>query len=232
MAAGLAGILRSSSRESDAAERYYRAVLVLQRMGGPAAQEEADIPRRIAYTDAAESLLHHPDKIFVLGHVAEELAQVRREFPRAAFFEACARLALGDRREAARLLTDHVIASEYNAGHYALLCRLLHELGEYSSLLLICREWAGRDPSCRAERIRSTWTALHHLERYDQAAESMLAEEDCLGWRAPAYAAKSLLDSGKEREAARLLENALARHAGDRQTILLFWERRENREWF
>lgn len=204
-------------------ERYYQAVFVLQSLGGPAASEPEDIPRRVPYADAAESLLHHPDKIFVLSHVAEELAAVSQEAPKAPLFEAYARLGLGDRREAARLLADYVVESDYSAKHYALLSRILHELGDSSSLLLICREWRERDPSCHGERIRFTWMALYNLGRYAQAADYMRAEGACLGWQAQVYEAKSVLASGEAHEAGQVLDAALKRYAGESTQILRLW---------
>lgn len=205
-------------------ERYFRAVFVLQSLGGPAAAEKENIPVRVPYADATESLLHHPDKIFVLGRVAEELAFLRAEEPKAALFESYARLGLGDRREAARLLAAYVVESEYNAGHYALLCRTLHELGDYSSLLLICREWFERDPSCRGDRLRLTWTALHNMERYGQAKAYMQGEGACLGWQAQVYAAKSALAAGEKHEADAALETVLERYADDAMLIHRLWD--------
>ncbi|MDR2488789.1 MAG: hypothetical protein LBD42_04780 [Desulfovibrio sp.] len=231
MAATLFLVMSYSAGENVPHERYYRAVFVLQNLGGSSANEREDIPRRIPYADATENLLHHPDKIFVLGHVAEELAQVRREVPKAALFEAYARLDLGDRRNAARLLTSYVIENDYNGGHYALLSRILHELGDYPSLLLICREWSERDPSCRADRARFTWISLHNSEQYGQAENFVLAEENCLGWQAPVYAAKSIWDAGKEHESGRLIENAIKRYTESRQHILMLWEQIRNKEW-
>lgn len=211
-------------------ERYYRAVFVLQSLGGPAAREPEDIPRRVINTDATESLLHHPDKIFVLAHVAEELAKARGDVPKAALFEACARLGLGERREAARLLADYVVESGYDAGHYALLCEVLDELGDYSSLLMISREWRGRDPSCRADRSRLTWAALHNLGRYYQASAYALSREECLGWQAGVYAAKSLLAASGESEAEPVIEAALRLHPQDADRILLLWSQIKNKE--
>ena len=231
-AAALYFIVSYSASGTVPHERYYRAVFVLQSLGGPAAGEREDIPGRVPYTDATESLLHHPDKIFVLGHVAEELAQVRADVPRAALFEAYARLGLGDRHEAARLLTDYVVESDYDAGHYSLLCRLLHEQGDYPSLLLICREWLERDAACRADRILFTWAALHNLGRYSQAADYMLAEGQCLGWRARVHAARSVLALSGERAAGQTLEAALNSYADDAPQILRLWNQLKARESF
>ena len=219
-------VIRITGWSIDAAvphERYYQAVFVLQHLGGPAAREREDIPRRVTRADATESLLHHPDKIFVLGRVADSLAEARGDMPKAALFEAYARLALGDRRTAARLLADYVVESNYDAGHYALLSGILDELGDYPSLLMICSEWHGRDPTCREDRIRFTWAALHNLERYAEAARHMLVKGACLGWQARVYAAKSVLASGEEREAALAIDAALKEYAKDADRIQRLW---------
>ena len=213
----------SASREVPL-ERYYRAVFVLQSLGGPASAESERIPPRIPYSDAAESLLHHPDKIFVLRHVADELAAVRAEAPKAKLFEAYARLGLGERGEAVRLLSAYVVGNDYNNNHYALLSHAFYELGDYSSLLLICSEWRERDPSCRRDRLVFTWSALYRLERYAQAREFMLAEGTCLGWVAHIYAAKAALAMGEEREAGLVFEELLAGHAGEAAQIRRLWE--------
>lgn len=206
-------------------ERYYRAVYVLQSLGGPAASEDEAIPGRVPYTDAAESLLHHPDKIFVLRHVADELAEARRQAPKAPLFEAYARIRLGEREEAARLLTAYVVDNEYSAEHYALLARLLRDLEDYASLLIICLEWRERDPSCRFERIHLTWTALYSLQRYTQAEGYIASEGNCLGWRAQVYTARTALALGEQERSDGLLESALQQHAEKATRIRRLWER-------
>ncbi len=230
MAGGLYFVMGYSAGGTVPRERYYRAVFVLQSLGGPAAGEREDIPGRVPYADAAESLLHHPDKIFVLGHVADELAAVRQEAPKAVLFEAYARLGLGDRREAARLLAAYVVESDYSAKHYALLSRTLHELGDPSSLLLICREWRERDPSCRDDRLRFTWTALYNMGRYSQAASFMRTEGACLGWQAQVYTAKSVLASGEEHEAGLVLDAALKHYTEENAQILRLWNQIKSKD--
>ena len=230
LTAGIVYVTGWSAGNTVPHERYYRAVFVLQSLGGPAARERVDIPRRVPYADATESLLHHPDKIFVLGHVAEELAQVRRDVPKAVLFEAYARLGLGERSEAARLLEEYVVESDYNADHYALLCEMLYDLGDYSSLLMLSREWRERDPSCRGDRTHFAWAALHNLERYAQAAEYMRTKGECLGWQAGVYAAKSVLALSGEREAGLAIDALVKRHADDAPQILRFWKQIKDKE--
>lgn len=213
-----------SSRPGHPQERYYRAVYLLQSFGGPATLEQENIPRRIAYTDATESLLHHPDRILVLRHIADELSQLHADAPKAAFFEACARLALGEKKAAVALLTRYVIDNEYNANHYAILCDTLYGLEDYPSLFLICREWQERDPSCRADRLKHGWAALHNLGRYPQARRYMQTTGACLGWRAAVYEAKSALSLEGNSEALLVLEQAMKRYQDNAPQILRLWD--------
>ena len=221
--AGVYWLMGYSAGGSVPGEAYYRAVYVLQRLGGPASSETEDIPRRVMYADATESLLHHPDKILVLKLIAEDLAKAGRDRPRAALFEAYARLGLGQKEEAVELLSRYVIESPYQAGHYALLCGVLAELNDDDSLLIMSLEWQERDSSCREDRIRSTWAALHNLGRYFDAGAYMLGQQECLGDRAKVYAAKSFLAAGQAREAEALLREAFEASPASSEQIQRFW---------
>jgi len=205
-------------------DSYYRAVYVLQRLGGPAALEQENIPVRVRYLDATESLLHHPDTIQVLRRIVADLAAIGRSRPKAPLFEAHARLALGEREHAAALLTRYVVENEYHARHYALLCENLYVLGNWTSLLLISREWAARDASCRADRAYYLWAALHNLGRYADAARSVQGQEDCLGWRAGVYEAKSLFEDGHIDQAERLIALTKQRFSDYVLQIRRLWE--------
>lgn len=214
----------------DPRDRYLRAVYVLRSLGGPAAFEPEDIPGRVAVADGTESLLHHPDKILVLTHVAEELAEVRQEQPRALLYEAYARLALGEREQAAELLAAHVVEDEYNAAHYRLLATTLYELRDYSSLYIICREWAERDPGCLEQRARLTFAALYNLGRFDQAQAFARKNTDCLGWQADVRAAKAALASGNEPLANQLVQAAVQRHPESGPAVLRLWNLLRDKE--
>ena len=185
-------------------DRYLRAVYVLQTLGGPAASEDIPIPGRIKTSDAAESLRHHPDKVFVLRLLAAELASLKKDIPEAALFEAYARYDLGDLGQARKLLSAYVAEHPYRAGQYALLCSLLEEAREYDTLLLICAEWRERDPACRGDRLDSTWAALCGLGRFSEAKDLMLREGDCLAWRRYVYAALAAQAAGSTDEAGKL----------------------------
>lgn len=204
-------------------ERYYRAVYVLRRLSPAAAAEPEDIPAGIRYQDASESLLHHPDRIFVLRHVAGELAALGGTRPKAVLYEAYARLALGQKEAAVPLLSRYVVENPYAAGHYALLCDTLYMIEDYIGLLLICREWRERDPACNAERAEKTFAALYNLERRREAGAFARAE-DCLGWRGEVYDAKCLLAEGDEEGARRALEAAVQRRPEDAPHIRRLWE--------
>lgn len=223
-----AGGLYVFFRLSDGAQRqdlrYPRAVFVLQSLFPQAADEEETIPARVAYDDDTESLFHHPDKIFVLRHVADELAAMGAGRPKAPLFEAYARIALGEREAAVQLLTRYVVENEYNAAHYALLCANLHELGDALSLLLICREWGERDVSCREERVRYTFTALYNLGRHGDAAACLAKEGACLGWQAAVYEAKLALAQGRADEAEAVLQKAREAFSNEALPINRMWE--------
>lgn len=208
--------------------RYLRAVYVLKRLGGPAAAEPDAVPPRIMYDDDTESLLHHPDKILVLRRMAGELAACGNEYPRARLFEAYARLGMGDKQAAAALLMRYVVLNEYNAGQYALLCRTLYETEDITALLIICREWAERDPPCRDERARYLFTALYDLGRFSDAEESMREAETCLGWQAVPHAAQAALAAGDRDRAESLIEEGVSRYTTAEKPLRRLWERLKN----
>lgn len=210
--------------------RYYRAVYLLRSFGGPAAAEEESIPARVAYADETESLFHHPDKILVLRHVAEDLADLSPQIPRAALYEAYARLGLGERESAARLLMRYVVDAEYSPRHYALLCRILYEIRDYPSLLLMCREWSERDPECREDRDEYAFAAFYNLGRHADALRLARRQGHCLGGLAALYAAKALLAMGQEDQAEALLREALDPHSGQGEHLRRLWERLRDRE--
>ncbi|MDR3176066.1 MAG: hypothetical protein LBU06_05995 [Desulfovibrio sp.] len=209
---------------SQARDRYYRSVYILQSLTEVASGEKAAIPSGIVYSDETESLLHHPDKILVLGRIAEDLASLRAEFPEAWLFEAYARMALGERAEAARLLARYVAENEYRPAHYALLCENLAESGDYVSLLVFSREWKEKDPACNRDRSRHVLAAFYNSGRFDEALEAAREEGACLGWEAEVYAAKAFLGQGDEDHARQVLLRAENRFAENAAQIRRLWE--------
>lgn len=207
-----------------------RAVHVLKSLGGPAATEQEAIPASVIYDDYTESLLHHTDKIMVLGLVAEDLAVCGRDYPKAALFEAYARLGLGEKETAARLLMRYVAMNPCNSEQYALLCRILYETEDATSLLLISREWAERDPGCRQERAKYIFIALFALGRFDDAEKVMREAETCMGWQAAPYAARAILAGGGERQAEILLDEGEKRYPDHADDIRRLWRRLQSRQ--
>jgi hypothetical protein len=230
LAGGGAFYLARCPSESAAATRYYRAVYVLQSLGGPAAAEPENIPGPTSYADETESLLHHPDKIMVLRGVAEALSNAGQNFPKAPLFEAYARLALGERDRAASLLMRYVAENDYSPGHYALLCECLYGLFDYTSLLLICREWEERDSTCRNDRSRYLWAALYNLGRYADAEDFMRTKFACLEWQAGVYAAKAALGAGSHGEAENWLTRSLELFPGRSLSIRRLWDQIKDKE--
>jgi hypothetical protein len=212
------------TRQGEAAERYLRAVYILQSLGGPAAEEKEDIPLRIVYSDQSEDLLHHSDKILVLERSAGELAALGGIFPKAGLFEAYARMSLGEHEAAARLLSRYVAENEYRPAYYALLCDNLAESADYVSLLLYCREWKEKDPSCNRIRSRYMLAALYKTGSCKDVASRAPAESACLGWEAEVYAAGAAQACGDEEDARRLLRKAESA-GGDAARVQRLWER-------
>ncbi|MDR2604235.1 MAG: hypothetical protein LBC55_02645 [Desulfovibrio sp.] len=210
--------------QGEAAERYLRAVYILQSLGGPAAEEKEDIPSHIAYSDESEDLLHHSDKILVLQRSAEELAALGGIFPKAGLFEAYARMGLGEHEAAARLLARYVAENEYRPAYYTLLCDNLAESSDYISLLLFCREWREKDPSCNRVRARYTLAALYKTGNCADVTAQARAEAACLGWEAEVYAAGAAQACGDGEGARRMLRKAESA-GGDTARIQRLWER-------
>ncbi|MDR2077157.1 MAG: hypothetical protein LBP61_09575 [Desulfovibrio sp.] len=230
LAAGTWGLFGShlfSRGSGDSPEdRFLRAVYLLQRLGGPATEETLPIPRRIRISDAAESLAHHPDTIFVLRTLANDLTALATEgMEQAVLFEAYARIALGETRAAGDLLTRYVAEQPYEERHYARLCSLLEETGNYQDLLLISLEWRDRDPVCRENRLIFTWLALCRTGRFPEAVRILKREGACLDWRRYLYAARVSLATGRTEETNRL--RALAQDsAGARpEAVEALWQR-------
>ncbi|MDR1359391.1 MAG: hypothetical protein LBJ82_00270, partial [Deltaproteobacteria bacterium] len=229
LAAGMALAFRPqffSRGQTDAPEdRFLRAVYLLQRLGGPAREESVDIPPRIRLADATESLAHHPDTIFVLRVLAGDLAALAAEgLDRARLFEAYARMGLGQPETAGKLLAEYVAERPYEERHYALLCSLLEETGDYRNMLLISTEWRDRDPVCRENRLIFTWLALCRTGRLAEARRLLERDGACLGWRQYLYAARTSLAEGRPEEADPLLDMAKNSPGASAEARELLWQ--------
>jgi tetratricopeptide (TPR) repeat protein len=230
LAAGLWGLfgpyLFSHGRGDSPEDRFLRAVYLLQRLGGPAAEERVDIPRRIRVSDATESLAHHPDTIFVLRSLADDLAALASGgMDQALLFEAYARIGLGESEAAGKLLARYVAERPYEERHYARLCSLLEETGDYQSLLLISTEWRDRDPVCRENRLIFTWLALCRTGRLPEAGQLLERWGACLGWRRYLYAARTSLAAGRTGEADRLRNMAKDSREASPEAVEALWQR-------
>ena len=206
-------------------ERYYRAVYVLQSFGGPAAEEQVEIPAKVRRSDEAESLRFHPDRSLVLRELAGDLDEVATDIPEARLFGAYARLSLGDRRRAADLLSRYVSDAPYAARHYEILCRTLQSLGDTTALYLICREWQERDPSCRPERLLVTWKTLLAMGRFAEARAIVTNDATCLGLDGPLYAARAAEAAGDHKGAEDLVEAACRQTPAEEARIRASWQR-------
>jgi hypothetical protein len=218
--------LFSRNRGESPEDRFLRAVYLLQRLGGPAREETVAIPRRVRASDAAESLAHHPDAVFVLRTLANNLASLAAEgLDRAILFEAYARIGLDEPEAAGKLLARYVAESPYEERHYARLCSLLEETGDYRTLLLIATEWRDRDPVCRENRLIFTWLALCRTGRLPEAERLMDREGACLAWRRYLYTARTALAAGRAEESRRL--RAMAGHTAETrpEDIEALWQR-------
>jgi hypothetical protein len=230
LAAGMGGLfgphLFSRGSGESPEDRLLRAVYILQRLGGPAREEIMDIPRRIRVADATESLVHHPDTVFVLRTLAGDLAGLAAEgLDQALLFEAYARMGLGQAETAAKLLARYVADRPYEERHYARLCSLLEETGDYQTMLLISTEWRDRDPVCRENRLIFTWLALCRTGRLTEARRLLERNGACLGWRQYLYAARTSLAAGQIGEADRLRDLAKDRSEASPEARELLWQR-------
>ena len=216
---------QAASRFSAETERWYRAVYVLQCFGGPAAEEEMEIPAKIRRSDEAESLRFHPDRPLVLRTLAADLEDLAPRIPEARLFAAYARLSLGERRQAADLLSRYVSESAYSARHYEILCDTLQSLRDATGLYLICREWEERDPACRPQRLLFTWTALFSMGRFDDARKAVSRDAACLGTDGPLYAARAAEAAGDHKGAEDLVEAVCRLNPENTQTIRAAWQR-------
>ncbi|MDR2161979.1 MAG: hypothetical protein LBO77_07590 [Desulfovibrio sp.] len=217
--------LFSSGRKEAPEDRLLRAAYLLQRLGGPAAEEKLEIPRRIRIADSTESLRNHPDVVFVLRTLAQDLSLLTADgVERAPLFEAYARISLGETAKAGRLLARYVAENPYDQRHYALLCALLEQTGDFPALLLIAGEWRERDPVCREERLIFTWVALCQTRRPAEAGDLILRQGACLGWRRDLYAARAFLAAGAPEKAAELKARAEDSPGARPEAVEILWQ--------
>lgn len=204
-------------------EAYLRAVYILRALDENARQETITIPRRVIVADETESLLRHPDSVFVLKKVRADFSLLKNKQPEALLYESYACFALGLEHEGAELLTSYVAIAPYNAHHYTVLSRALKDLRDYTSLYIIAREWAERDAACQKERIVAEWHGLFGLGRYSDAAKVASGHHDCLGWAAGIYEAAAEQAMGNHGGAAALVNKTIAAHPQREIEITRLW---------
>lgn len=212
-----------AAKEADIT-RYYQAVAVLQSINKGAALESEEIPRGIYRLDETESLIHHADEQFVYQVVADELVQLQSVSPKVKLFEAHARLALGQKETATKLLMDYVAESEVaDDRHYGMIVENLSDLKDWISLYIICLEWEEKKDICMENRALFEWEALTKLGRHEAALRSLARSEDCLGWKFPVYEAMSLYKQGKKQYAQTALRNAQKKYPDQAGQITNLW---------
>ena len=221
--AGAAFGALGSTLDKTEREIFLRSVYVLRSLSANARQESLAIPRRVATTDATESLLRHPDSKLVLRQIGQDLAALRAKHEDAALYEAYARLELGQIREASVLLESYVATAPFDARRYDLLCDSLRGLEDYLTMYIIAREWSERDSQCRARQVEAEWQALYGLGRYTEAAALARKQATCLGWPASVYEAAALNALGQKKGAAALVAGAIDAFQEKETEIIRLW---------
>ncbi len=210
--------------------KYYRSVFVLQSIDNLATLEKEEIPERIRFHDSTESLLHQTDQGTQLREVAQSLQEVRELYPKAQLFEAYARRLLGEKKQVIQLLSDYVAANPYEGRYYALLAKMLREEEDYTSLYLICQEWAEQAATCRKDCVEHTWAALFSLKKYTQAFDFISQNASCLGWEKEVLLAKTLLALEQEEKSKQVLEQAFINFPEDQLSIELRWQQIKDKD--
>lgn len=204
--------------------RYYRAVAVLQRIDKLAKLENELIPSSIYDQDETESLIHHPDTLYVYQVVADELAQLEDHFPKAKLFGAYARLALGETLQGVELLLDYVgETSDTSNWHYGLIAEKLAGLEDWTSLYIICLEWEEKNNECVQSRATYEWQALMQMGRHEAALLALAKNENCLDWKFPVFTAMSTYSLGQHQQAKKILLDGKKKYPQYAQQMLNLW---------
>ena len=205
--------------------RYLRAVYVLRTLDPSLAAGTLAVPRRIITDDTTNTLVQHPDKIFVLDSMARELESLSRNkgMGDADFYAAQAYGKLGQRSNAARAMGRYLLISPYQAENYLLLVRWLYENSDYAAMRAAAADWRTRDPACNEKRLVYVWGS-YLAQGQPQDALNALNNSACNGWRPQVMAARSTLDLGSAGAAEHMVDAAARRFPKNAKTIRAFWE--------
>lgn len=205
--------------------RYLRAVYVLRTLDPSLAGNALAIPRRIITDDTTNTLVQHPDKIFVLDSMARELESLSRNkgMSDADYYAAQAYGKLGQRSNAARAMGRYLVIAPYQAENYLLLVRWLYENSEYEAMRAAAAEWRVRDPACNEKRLVYVWGS-YLVQSQPQDALNVLNDSACNGWRPQVMAARSTLDLGSAGAAEHMVDAAALRYPKNARIIRAFWE--------
>ena len=213
--------------------RYLRAIYVLRTLDPSLAVGSFSIPRRIITDDTANTLVQHPDKIFVLDSMAQELESLSRNkgMSDADYYAAQAYNKLGQRSNAARTMGRYLHTAPYQAENYFFLVRCLYENSDYTAMRKAAADWEARDPACNEKRLVYTWGS-YLAEGKAQDALNAVNASVCSGWRPQVLAARSTLDLGGTEAAELMVKAAISAYPKNAKTIQAMWEQVREAERF
>lgn len=227
-----AGAAWGAQKLSPAEQRFYRAVYVLQSLGGPAAGEKITIPGTVRLSDATESLVNHPDKTFALRQATEELNALSLAMPEALLYAAYGNLILNEQQKAVDQLRRYTDQAGYRAAPYELLCGALYSMRDYAALEKVLEEWEKKEPQCLEAKLLFTFSLLYHQGKYAEAGQYLARMQPCGSWKAQVFAAMATRAMGHSRQAESEIENIRKAYPREDRNIELFWERLKARESF
>ncbi len=217
--------MRAQAAES-AQTRYLRAVYVLRTLAPSLSTGSLAFPRRIITDDTTNTLVQHPDKIFVLSTLArelEELTQQKKSLTDAAYYSANAYYTLGRRADAARLMSRYILTAPYRPEDHLFLVRCLYENGDYQAARTAATQWRVQNPRCDEQRLTYVWGSFRAENRTRDALDA-LEDSACAGWQPKVLAARSTLDAGDAEGAERAVKILARRYPKNAKAIHALWE--------
>jgi hypothetical protein len=208
----------------DAGTRYLRAVHVLKKLDPSLSAGPVAIPGSVITDDAANSLVSHPDKIFVLTTLGRELdALAEQGVSDAAYYAAHAYGKLGRRSDAARAMFRYLSTAPYRAEDYLFLVRCLYGNREYEAMRAVAVTWRRNDPRCSETRLTYVWGS-HMAEGDAEGSRDALRSGSCSGWRPGVLEARSILSLRGLEEAEKAIAALVRRNPKRADLIRVFWE--------